>query len=162
MKKKNGNQYNKSHGDAGWERSSLFGRWVSMRQRCCNPNDKAFKNYGGRGITVCVEWDKSYVHFKRWALSSGYEPDLLLDRTDNDEGYSPENCRWVTRAVSNVNKRQKYRPIIVNGVEGSYKFWAEKLGCPPAILRVRINTLGWTDERAVTTPVGPRGRLKKR
>lgn len=133
-----------------------------MRQRCLNPNDRSFKNYGGRGITVCEEWSKDFGAFQDWANSSGYEPGLLLDREDNDKGYSPDNCRWVTRAVSNVNKRQKYRPIIVDGVEGSYKFWAEKLGCDPAIIRVRINTLRWSDRDAVTVPVGPRGTVKSR
>lgn len=156
-----GNLFNRQHnGTVGGKKSSLYCRWQAMKDRCCNSDNKSFKDYGARGITVCKKWQSDFAAFQVWALASGYEPNLLLDRKDNDKGYSPGNCRWVTRAVSNVNKRQKYRPIIVNGVEGSYKFWAEKLGCPAAILRVRINTLGWSDERAVTTPVGPRGRPK--
>lgn len=148
------------HGETvGRGKTSLYRRWQAMKDRCENELNKSYKNYGGRGIAVCDEW-YDFARFREWAFVSGYKGNLLLDRINNDGPYSPDNCRWVTRAISNVNKRQKYRPIVVDGVEGSYAFWAKRLGCDPAIIRVRINTLKWSEKDAVTVPVLPRGKMK--
>lgn len=104
------NQYPKSceceaqekHGDRN---NPLYGKWDGMKQRCCNTKQKCYKNYGGRGITVCEEWVKSFSKFRDWANVNGYKKGLVLDRRDNNEGYSPENCRFVTQAVNNQNMR---------------------------------------------------------
>ena len=94
-------QSNSKH---GYTKTSLHNRWKTMKQRCCNKNDKNYKNYGGRGITVCDEWN-DFENFKNWALLNGYEQGLQLDRIDNNKGYSPDNCRWCKASVNNHNRR---------------------------------------------------------
>jgi hypothetical protein len=85
--------------------TKLYNVWASMRSRCFNEKHHAFARYGARGITVCAEWN-DFAAFRAWALSSGYAPGLYLDRENNDEGYAPDNCRWVTSSVSVRNRSQ--------------------------------------------------------
>ena len=89
-------------------KSRLYRIWEAMRQRCNNPNRDNYCYYGGRGIRVCPEWD-SFRAFEKWSLAHGYQEDLSIDRINNDDGYSPDNCRWVTMKVQAANKR-KPRP----------------------------------------------------
>ena len=90
--------------------------YANMKQRCYNPNTKQFKNYGGRGITICEEWNdkawsgtkhlsKGYVAFRDWALTHGYADNLTIDRIDVNGNYEPSNCRWITRTDQSYNKR---------------------------------------------------------
>jgi hypothetical protein len=76
-----------------------------MIQRCTNPNDKYFANYGGRGITICDEWNNDNKSFFDWALAHGWEEGLSIDRIDNGRGYEPANCRWATRPAQAQNTR---------------------------------------------------------
>jgi len=84
--------------------------WKNMIQRCTNQNHAAYKNYGGRGITVCAEWLNS---FKVFLEDMGERPskDYSIDRIDNDGNYEPANCRWATRSEQQRNKRKK-RPVV--------------------------------------------------
>lgn len=84
----------------------LYSIWVGMHNRCENPTNKDYINYGARGISVCEEWS-DFLPFYEWAMSHGYEDTLTIDRKDNDKGYCPSNCRWLTRADNNRNKRNK-------------------------------------------------------
>lgn len=85
-----------THGDTSrTQMRRLYGIWSSMKQRCHNPNVKAFRWYGARGISVCSEW-LDYSVFREWAHANGYTDELTIDRLDPDQGYSPANCRWVT------------------------------------------------------------------
>lgn len=88
----------------GSSKTSLHNRWKAIRQRCNNPNDRAYKNYGGRGITLCEEWN-DYKAFEEWSKANGYSEELELDRIDNNRGYSPDNCRWVKCVINNHNRR---------------------------------------------------------
>lgn len=92
----------------------LYGVWVNMKTRCYNKNVPGFRDYGGRGITVCDEWRDDFKAFYEWALSHGYREDLTIDRIENNKGYSPDNCRWITSAEQNRNKRNNIYYIYQN------------------------------------------------
>lgn len=93
---------NKTHGDTG---TRLYRIWKAMRTRCYNPNSPAFQYYGRRGISICEQWKRSYTSFRAWAAANGYRDELTIDRINVNKGYSPDNCRWVTMAEQNKNKR---------------------------------------------------------
>ena len=76
-----------------------------MRHRCTNPTSPGYKYYGGKGIKLCDEW-QSFIPFRDWARSNGYVEGLSIDRLDNDRGYEPANCEWVTR-VENIKRRHR-------------------------------------------------------
>lgn len=84
----------------------LYNIWRTMKSRCFNPNNPQYKNYGGRGITVCKAWDNSFEVFEKWALSHGYTDNLTIDRIDNNGNYTARNCQWITRS-ENSSKRKE-------------------------------------------------------
>ena len=87
-----------------------------MKKRCDNKNSRSYGRYGARGIRLCQEWENDFRSFSEWALKSGYSDELTIDRVDNSEGYSPENCRWVTHNDQAKNKRNNIF-IAHNGIE---------------------------------------------
>lgn len=88
--------------------SVLYNRWKGMKRRCYDKNFKQYKDYGGRGITVCEEWLYSFRNFYDWSMSHGFSEDLEIDRIDNDGNYEPENCRWVTHKINSNNRKRKH------------------------------------------------------
>ena len=103
----------------GMSKTNLYRRWVDMRERCSNTSEyKPYRHlYAEAGITVCDEWKSSFVKFKEWATENGYSKELQLDRINGDEGYSPDNCRWVTPRENSVNtKPQRNRSSKFKGV----------------------------------------------
>ena len=99
---------NRSHGGTY---TRLYPIWSSMNQRCFKTTHKFYKDYGGRGITVCDAWRNSFEAFRNWAKANGYDEmaprgQCTLDRIDNDKGYSPDNCRWVDMKVQATNRRR--------------------------------------------------------
>lgn len=127
-------------------RTPLQNRWKGMKDRCNNPNHISYKNYGGRGIKVCEEW-QSFDAFKTWAIKSGYKRELTLDRIDVNGNYEPSNCRWVSRKVQAVNRRNN-RIISVDGEAKTLSEWAEESGICQTTIRGRIE-YGWDVEQAV-------------
>lgn len=89
----------------GMSKTRLYSIWRGMKKRCYTPKAVGYDRYGGRGLGVCSEWKDSFEKFRDWSLANGYEEHLTLDRKDNDKGYSPDNCRWVTWIVQENNKR---------------------------------------------------------
>lgn len=107
---------NRTHGLS--HKSHLYSVWKGMKDRCYREKCKSYKNYGGRGISVCDEWRNDYKAFHDWAIANGYEEKmtsggkniLSIDRINNDGNYEPSNCRWTTAKVQANNKRR--RPIV--------------------------------------------------
>lgn len=87
----------------GGRYTKLYGVWTQMRQRCENPNNKRYADWGGRGIKVCKRWH-DFAKFRR-DMEPTYREGLSLDRIDNDDDYKPSNCRWATMAEQNKNRR---------------------------------------------------------
>ena len=88
----------------GFFGTRLYSIWAGMKSRCCNPKSPNYKDYGGRGISICKEW-LEFIPFKVWALSNGYEKEITIDRIENDGNYEPNNCRWVSTTINNQNRR---------------------------------------------------------
>ena len=110
-----------------------------MIERCTNQKDKRYADYGGRGITVCAEWCNSYDSFAQWAYDNGYDPlakhgECTLDRTDVNGNYEPQNCRWITNAEQQLNRRNNHL-ITNNGKTQTVKEWGIELGIPDKKLR---------------------------
>lgn len=109
------------------ENKRLYQVWLTMRSRCNNPSFISYKNYGGRGISVCKEWD-NFDAFLKWAIESGYDQNAsrgvcTIDRVDNRGNYCPENCRIVSQKHQNRNKRTN---TIVPGTDLCIADFAEK------------------------------------
>jgi hypothetical protein len=138
------------HGESN-NKTPEFNIWNKMKQRCNNPASKEWVNYGGRGITVCKSWQKSYSSFLR---NMGRRPSKRhsLDRIDNDKGYYPSNCRWATKREQSVNKRNNLI-IKYKGVSKALVEWTDEFSMPFALVRNRIRKLGWTPAEALTTPI---------
>jgi hypothetical protein len=88
----------------GGSNTKLYFVWNGMRQRCGNPANDSYADYGARGIKVCPEWN-DFAAFQDWAYASGYQAGLQIDRINNNGGYSPTNCRWVTPKQNTNNTR---------------------------------------------------------
>ena len=142
----------------GLRHTVIYDTWRHIRRRCNYPNDKAYKNYGGRGITVCAEWQNDPVAFYTWAISNGWQKGLSLDRIDNDKGYSPDNCRWTDRKTQSNNRRCTPH-ITYNGETHTIKEWSEITGIKYHTLFVRIVTRSWSLDRVFNQT--PRGHCTK-
>jgi len=135
---------------------SIYRTWGDMLQRCENPSRKNYRNYGFRGIKVCDEWHK-FIPFCDWALASGWQKGLQLDRINNNGNYEPGNCHWATPQENNRNRRNN-RMITFAGKTQCLAAWADETGIGYFTLRSRINLYHWTIERALTEPVKRRNK----
>ena len=121
--------------------------WRGVKQRCTNPKHIGYSNYGGRGITVCDEWLRDFKAFYDWAIASGYQEGLSIDRIDNAKGYSPDNCCWKTSKEQNRNKRSN-NFLAINGETKTLIDWCAQCGLPYRTVCSRLR-YGWTPEEAL-------------
>lgn len=152
LRKEKMHQEKLKHGHSG---TRLYKIWKDINKRCANPRHNRYARYGGRGIAVCEEWKNDFAAFHAWAISSGYEDGLTIERKDNDGNYCPENCCWATREAQANNKSTSHK-ITYKGETKTIAEWSRVVGINQRTLYDRINVSKWDAEKALTTP--PRGR----
>lgn len=135
---------NTRHAESG---TQLYRAWTNMRYRCNTPTCQCYKNYGGRGITICKEWGE-YESFRDWALNNGFMEGLSIDRIDVDGNYEPSNCRWVSDKTQQNNKRNNVT-LTFGGQTHTLQEWSEMTGINWTTLKRRINA-GWNTEDTLT------------
>lgn len=152
--------HSKLHGIHYLSHTPTHHSWVTMKQRCYTPSHKSFKDYGGRGITVCERWRENFAAF---AADMGVRPErTTLDRIDNSGNYEPGNCRWASMHEQQNNRRSN-RPITWRGETHNLKIWAHKVGLSCSTLRQRLAYVseglpGWTLDECMTRPKPARWR----
>lgn len=127
----------------------LYAIWCTMKARCNRKSSHKYKNYGGRGIKVCDEWN-DFMNFYEWSVNNGYAENLSIDRIDNDGNYEPSNCRWVTPKVQSNNTSRNCR-ITFDGETHTMKEWSEITGISYSAL-TRRKYRGWDVTRMLTIP----------
>lgn len=139
-----------THGKS--QSKGLYTVWAGMKARCFRPTEPAFKNYGGRGITICDEW-RDFQAFHDWAMANGYASGLEIDRIENDGNYDPGNCRFVTRKV-NIRNTRANRILTAFGESKTVADWAEDGRCSVGYFAIigRLK-LGWSHESAISLPL---------
>lgn len=144
----------------GQSASRLYTIWCALKRRCNNKNGEQYKDYGGRGVTVCDEW-RSFEPFRDWAMANGYRDDLTIDRKDNNGNYCPENCQWVSRKEQANNRRNTIK-IEFDGMSKTLSEWSEIVGIPYLTIWKRVYQRGWPIEKALKTPLQNNGYLIKK
>lgn len=140
----------------GYTRERLYKVWSGMKQRCDNPNHKAYSQYGGRGIKVCEEWSNDYVSFREFMLTHGYDPEApfgecTIDRIDNDGDYCPENCRVISVQEQQVNKGDVFS-FILDGKRTTISGAGRMNGISRGGIQNRLRR-GMTLEEAINLPL---------
>ena len=137
----------------GMATTKLHGVWNAIIQRCNNPQDKAYSNYGERGISICSEWQRNFKSFHDHATRLPHygEKGRSLDRINNALDYQPGNVRWATRKEQQRNRRAN-RYLTHNGKTQCISAWAEEIDINVATLYRRLE-MGWSTEKTLTKPV---------
>lgn len=134
-----------SHVKHGQVRSPEYTIWNGMIQRCTNPKNKSYPDYGGRGIKVDPRW----LDFANFYSDMGQRPgpEYSIDRKENDLGYEPGNCRWAT-PEEQVNNKRSNRLLTYNGKTQNLKKWSIELGIKHRTIITRLHR-GWSVERTL-------------
>jgi hypothetical protein len=133
----------------GLRHSPTYSSWAAMKNRCSNPNNPSYKNYGARGISVCVGWANSFEAFYR---DMGPRPGLeySIERRDNSGCYEPSNCSWALPSEQSNNTRRN-RYVTYRAKTMSVSQWAHQYNINPSVLSMRL-LRGWSISRALSTP----------
>lgn len=134
---------NITHGMTG---TRIFNIWIGIRKRCLCEKELNYKNYGGRGITICQEWQEDFSNFYAWAMDNGYDDELTIDRIDVNGNYEPSNCRWITHKEQSNNTRRNHF-VSYNGVSKTIAQWAEITGINRSTIWDRLDN-GWNEGEA--------------
>ena len=135
----------------------LYWRWAGMIARCTNPNHVGYKNYGGRGVTVCDHW----LTFENFMTDMGEPaPGQTLERRENSKGYQKDNCFWASAAEQSRNTRRNVW-ITLDGVRLTIRDWEHRIGVKRGVIQRRLD-LGWPPEQAVSEPIQPGKALRRR
>lgn len=137
--------------------SKLYKIWNSMKCRCYTVSSGAYFKYGAKGIRMCDEWKNDFMVFYNWALANGYSDELTIDRIDYRGNYEPSNCRWAD-IKTQANNKSNVRKYEYNGEMHTMTEWSEITNINYGALWVRLNVLGWSIEKALTTPVRDDGK----
>jgi hypothetical protein len=138
-------------------KTRMYNIWSHMKARCFRKTHSKYKNWGGRGITVCERW----LNFENFLSDMGEAPKgLSIERIDNDGNYEPSNCRWATIQEQNKNRTTK-RLITANGKTQSVIEWCQELGVKRSFLNSRI-IRNWTDDEIINNPKKISKNQKKR
>ena len=135
----------------------IYNIYMDMKKRCYNPNSSSYKNYGGRGISICSTWLNDFNSFLCWALNNGYKDNLSIDRINNNGNYEPSKCRWATN-VQQANNNRSNKVIVINGKANNLKKWASHYGINLSTYKSRRKR-GWEEIESLTTPIR---KMKKR
>lgn len=144
-------------------RTRIYTILKGMKGRCYNPNNKDYKNYGGRGIRICDSWldkENGVKNFYNWAINNGYSENLSIDRIDVNGNYCPENCRWLSIKGQSNNRRGNFY-IEYKDKRLTAKQWSEITGINSATLIQRIK-LGWNIEDVFNIPTDSKTKLSFR
>lgn len=133
----------------GRRHTPTYAVYLAMKQRCTNPKDRSYCNYGGRGINISKEWGESFENF--FADMGEAPKGKSLERLNNEVGYCKENCAWVGRKQQARNTRRN-RHLEFRGETKTLAEWAEILGVNADAVRGRIDRDGWSIEKALSTP----------
>lgn len=146
--KRNKEMFSTANGESVGQYKRLYGIYKGMLNRCYKLSCKEYKYYGARGIALCDEWlgNNGYTEFKKWSIENGYTDKLEIERKDNNQGYSPTNCRWASRKEQMRNTRRS-KLITYNGETKTLSEWCEILGLNYARVEARLR-LGHTVEEA--------------
>lgn len=146
--KQSENGKKKKHGltyDADGKCTRIYRIWSQMKTRCFNSKDDHFKDYGGRGISVCDEWKNDFKTFHDWALEKGYSDDLSIDRIDSNGNYEPSNCRWAT-SYEQTNNRRTTVILELDGERHTLSEWSKIKGIGYQTLFARYKSGKTPDE----------------
>lgn len=138
----------KKHGLLSGGKPRIFTVWNDMKARCFNKSEKAYKSYGGRGIIVCDEW-LVFENFYKWAMSNGYNDELTIDRINNNEGYFPSNCRFVTMHDNAIRQRKSIM-IKIGNIEESASGWSRITGLSRTFIVNRYRKYGYEKFKKAT------------
>lgn len=134
----------------GLSHHRLYTIYHGMINRCSNKKNRAYHNYGGRGIKVCDEWKNDFLGFYKWSMDNGYEDHLTIDRIDVNRDYSPDNCRWASYRQQGNNTRTNKR-ITYNGESHTLAEWSRITGISYQKLQYRTSK-GWPINEVFGSP----------